>query len=59
MPLAKGKPGLECDKLSHIQHVKKAYAMDGGNPCKCHVLYKRESYNSAIKYHQEFFHVCR
>ncbi|KAG0531120.1 hypothetical protein BDA96_05G246700 [Sorghum bicolor] len=22
--------------------------MDGGNPWKCHVLYKRESYNSVI-----------
>jgi len=55
------------------QHANKAYAnaMDGGNPWKCHVLYKRESYNSVIntspgvfprmqvklahKYHQEVF----
>uniref|UniRef100_A0A453DT06 Uncharacterized protein n=1 Tax=Aegilops tauschii subsp. strangulata TaxID=200361 RepID=A0A453DT06_AEGTS len=41
--MALGKSGSEWYKFSHIQHVE-AYAKDGGNEKKWHLLYTREPY---------------
>nr|UBY06955.1 NBS-LRR disease resistance protein [Dasypyrum villosum] len=44
--IAVGQSGPEWDKFSHVEHVK-AYAREGDNPRKWHVLYTTNPYNLA------------